>query len=235
MFKKILNAFSGNYTVLLIFLFILFITRPYAYGEVYTEIWKTFLTLALIVAIFNCVHQRIAKTIIFLLAFPVVILSWFNIFYQTPTHYIVAAIFTTIYMVICTGSIICDVLLKARVTMETLRGVICAYFLVAFIFAYFYVFIEFIRPGSFTIEGSAISLFVHPHYFSDMLYFSFVTLLTIGYGDIVAVHEIGQSVVVVEGIIGQFYIAILVARIVSVYSLISDKRLLQAFEKKISD
>lgn len=233
MWRRVPHFFSGNYTILLIFLFALFVTRPYAYGEVYTAIWKTVLTVALVVAIFNCAHQQIVKIVIFILAVPVSVISWIDIFYHTPFTYILTAAVTTLYMGICTASIILDVLLRARVTLETLRGVICAYFLIAFIFAYVYTFIEFLQPGSFLVKGKALSLFVHPHYFSEMLYFSFTTLLTIGYGDIVAKNEFGQTAAVLEGIIGQLYIAILVARIVAVYSFVSDKRLIKAVEKKV--
>lgn len=234
MWNKIVKAFSGNYTILLLCLFILFISRPYAYGVVYTEVWKTFLTFTLIIAIFNCIHQHIAKVIIYLLAIPVLVLSWLNLFFLTPTQYIITIVVTALYMAVCTGSIIYDVLLRARVTLETLRGVICAYFLVAFIFAYIFVTVEFIKSGSFSVDGTTISSpFLHPHFFSSMLYFSFVTLLTIGYGDIVPINEVGQTVVVLEGIIGQLYIAILVARIVSVYSFVSDKRLLRQVDKKL--
>lgn len=229
--KKLLRFFSGNYTILLIFLFLLFITRPYQYGETYTEIWKTFLTLTLIIAIFNCAHQKIMKIIIFILAFPVLFLSWFNLVFPSGEHYIITAAFTTLYMIICTASIIYDVLLRAKVTLETLRGVICAYFLVSFIFAYIYVFLEFMSPGTFLIDSKVIPIFSHPHYFSDMLYFSFITLLTIGYGDIIAIKEFGRTAVVIEGIIGQFYVAILVARIVSVYSFVSDSHILEVMKK----
>ncbi len=68
-----------------------------------------------------------------------------------------------------------------------------------------------------------------------MLYFSFVTLLTIGYGDITAVKDTAQTAVIMEGIIGQFYIAILVARIVSIYSFFSDKKLIRTFEKDLRE
>jgi hypothetical protein len=56
-----------------------------------------------------------------------------------------------------------------------------------------------------------------------MLYFSFVTLLTIGFGDIVAVKDPSQTACVLEGLIGQFYIAILVSKIVAIYALRSKR------------
>ncbi len=68
-----------------------------------------------------------------------------------------------------------------------------------------------------------------------MLYLSFITLLTIGFGDIVPIRDMGQTAVVLEGIIGQFYIAILVSRLVGIYSFNSNKRLLETLEKDIRD
>lgn len=225
--------FSGNYNILLILLFLLFIFRPYDYHEIYIGVWKTLLTLSLIIAIFNCNHTRATKCTISILAVPTIILSWINLYETYRSVFIAVAVLTAVFMIICVSSIVYDVLLRARVTLETLRGVICAYFLVAFIFAYVYLLLEYVAPGTMTIRDQVHDIFPHTHYFSDMLYFSFVTLLTIGFGDIVAVKEWGQTAVVMEGIIGQFYIAILVARIVSVYSFLSDKRLLKELEKDL--
>lgn len=225
--------FTGNYNILLILLFLLFVLRPYNYGEIYTGIWKTVLTGALITAIFNCSHRRSVKILISALAIPILLLSWINLLHQTPESFVAVALLTAFFMLICVGSIVYDVLLKARVTLETLRGVICAYFLAAFVFAYLYLLLEYLSPGTILIRGEILPVAPHPRYFSEMLYFSFSTLLTIGYGDIVAAKEWAQTVAVLEGVVGQFYIAILVARIVSVYSRLQDKQFLKALEKDI--
>jgi len=104
--------------------------------------------------------------------------------------------------------------------------------MVAFVFAYVYYLIEFVTPGTFRLATEGLSVFSYTQYLSEMLYFSFVTLLTIGYGDIVAIKDVGQTAAVLEGIIGQFYVAILVARLVSVYTFYGDKQLLKEFEHK---
>jgi voltage-gated potassium channel Kch len=52
---------------------------------------------------------------------------------------------------------------------------------------------------------------------SELLYFSFSTLTTIGFGDIVPVTRLGQVAAVLEGIIGQLFLAILIAKLVGVY------------------
>ena len=145
---------TGNYNILLILLFLLFVFRPYTADEVYIETWKSFLIIALIVAIFNCSHKKSTKIFISILAVPTFILSWLNLFDQTMESLIATAIMTAFYMAICAGSIVYDVLVRARVTLETLRGVICAYFLAAFIFAYIYILIEYLSPTSPSITAA---------------------------------------------------------------------------------
>lgn len=226
---------TGNYNLLLIFLFFLFVFRPYHYHPLYIGAWKTVLTATLIIAIFNCSHRKTTKTVISILAIPTVLLSWVNLFYHDSFVFVAVAVLTVVFMLICTSSIIYDVVIGATVTLETLRGVICAYFLVAFIFAYVYLLQEYIVPGTILIRGQILSLEPHTIYFANTLYFSFVTLLTVGFGDIVPAREWGQTTVVIEGIIGQFYMAILVARLVSVYSIFSHKKLLHILEKEFKN
>lgn len=227
----LVHFYTGHYNFLLMFLFLLFLCRPYDYGELYAGIWKMSLTLTLIVAIFNCNHSFSTKVVTSILAVPVLILTWINLAYQTLGTYILTSIFISIFMLVCAISIIRDVLMRPKVTLETLRGLICAYFLMAFLFAYIYFFLEYLSPGTMKVEP-AMHLQDRPHFFSDMLYFSFVTLLTIGYGDIVPLKEWGETTAVVEGIIGQFYIAILVARIVSVYAHMTGKQLMKTITKE---
>ena len=221
--KKISGYFSGNYKVLIVFLFLLFLLRPMVGYEWYRPIWKMIFTISLTAAIFNCNHRKSIKVICLVLGIPTMVFGWLNIYYAIPTVVIANALVTFSFLAICTYSILRDVVLRARVTLETLRGVICAYFMVAFAFAYAYYLIEYLMPGSFFLAREQITSSAYVEYLAQMIYFSFITLLTIGYGDIVPVKELGQTIVILEGILGQFYIAILVARIVAVYSISSVK------------
>ena len=231
--KKSLELVTSPYNLLLWALVLLFILRPYDRGPYYEGIWKMVMTVVLVGAVFNCNHSRIIRRMILLLAFPTLIFSWWNLFDLNALIFTGKAVFTILFMVICASSIIYDVLLRARVTFETLRGVICAYFMVAFAFAYVYYLIEYLHPGSIHLANSNISVFTFAAYLSHMFYYSFITLLTIGFGDITPLSDVAQTATVIEGMIGQFYIAILVARLVSVYSFLSDTRMLKAIEKDL--
>lgn len=226
---------AGYYNLLLLFLILLFALRPYDRGPTYHNIWKFLLTTVLLSAIFNCNHNRLVKISASILAIPVVLLSWLSQLSQ-PVYpiFFLNATLTIIFMIICTSSIIYDVVLRARVTLETLKGVVCAYFMVAFAFAYIYFLIEYLVPNTFQFSNRAIVPTFFTQFLSEMLYFSFVTLLTIGYGDITALKDIGQTATVIEGIFGQFYIAILVSRLVGVYSMYSNEKFLKDLEKDLA-
>lgn len=226
---------SGNYNLLLIFLVLIFIFRPYGTNLLYLGIWKIFLTGTLMAAVFNCKHKKWMKMLVHLFAIPSLILTWADLFFKQEIVVISFAFFTVLFIIVCTSSILYDVILRKRVTLETLRGVVCAYFLVAFMFSYLYFLIECVNPGSFSINGKIIATFPHPYYLSQMCYFSFITLLTIGFGDIVAIQETAQTACVLEGLIGQFYIAILVSKLVAVYTFHSDTEIVKSLEKDLKD
>ena len=109
-----------------------------------------------------------------------------------------------------------------------LRGTVCVYFMIGFAFAIVYTLMEFLHPGTFHGLEGKISLPPQGHFHSEMIYFSFITLLAIGYGDITPTGDVSQMFSVLEGMIGQFYLAIIVARIVATYS----RRALQQSKEK---
>ncbi len=224
---------SGYYTYLLFFLCLLFAMRPYDQGLVYLVFWKFFITFTFLSAIFNCKHHKWVRISAFILAFPTLLFGWYELFHPSNTLFVITISFAIVFMTLCTISTLYDVIKRARVTLETLRGIVCAYFMIAFVFAYVYYLVEYLAPGSFHLIVRDSTFVTFSRNLSQFMYFSFVTLLTIGYGDITPLLDVSQTAVVLEGIIGQFYIAILVARIVSVYSLSSDKRLINQLEKDL--
>lgn len=224
-FFKRLN--SAYYNYLLVFLALLFSFRPYHSGIVYIAIWKLFFTLVFFMAIFNIKHHRGVKKAAIILAIPTLLFSWLELFFLSKVFFIGNVLCTISFLGVCATSILFDVILRAKVTLETLRGVVCAYFMIAFVFGYIFYLTEYLVPGSFHLIDRDTSFITYSRDLSQMMYFSFVTLLTIGFGDITPLKNFSQTFVVIEGIIGQFYVAILVARIVAVYSFVADKRLVE--------
>jgi voltage-gated potassium channel len=98
----------------------------------------------------------------------------------------------------------------ARVDAEHLYAALSAYLLAGIYFGLLYWVLEQRSPGTF----AATSHFSQ----SSAIYFSFVTLATLGYGDITPRGDIARGLAIVEGVGGQLFLAVLVARLVSLYS-----------------
>jgi hypothetical protein len=95
------------------------------------------------------------------------------------------------------------------VTRHRIQGAIAAYLLLGIAWAHAYALVALLRPGAFS---GAVSVSDGPRAF---FYFSFVTLTTVGYGDILPVHPAARSLAMLEAVTGTLYLAILLARLVS--------------------
>ena len=101
---------------------------------------------------------------------------------------------------------------QQRVTFDTLMGATAVYLLVGFTFAIAYVSIFNANPGAFNLPATQAAL-----EFDDALYFSFVTLTTLGYGDIYPIAPLARSLTMLQSICGVLYLAIVISRFVSMY------------------
>ena len=107
-----------------------------------------------------------------------------------------------------------------KVTVDIIFGAVCVYLLIGLMWTFLYSLLELNHPGSFitNISPDKITASSSPEFIVSRLnYFSFVTLATIGYGDIIPVSHPAQMLSVFEAIIGQLYLTILIARFVGLY------------------
>jgi hypothetical protein len=98
-----------------------------------------------------------------------------------------------------------------HVTYHRVIGAILLYLAVGLVFVALYAFVGVLAPHAF----SGLQALDRVRLLSDMIYFSFVTLTTVGYGDIAPVHPIARSLCNLEAIFGQLYPATLLARLVT--------------------
>ena len=99
-----------------------------------------------------------------------------------------------------------------RITFHRLQGAIVIYLSLATIFASAYSLIWELSPGAF---ANLVARTGGPEEVATMLYFSLTTLTTTGYGDIVPIDPFARSLANLESVIGPFYLAITVARLVT--------------------
>ncbi len=105
-------------------------------------------------------------------------------------------------------AIVSRILTHDRVRLQTVMGAIAAYALIAFVMAAAYHGFDVFTDGTFL--NNVVSE-------GDYTYFSFVTLTTVGYGDITAASDLAKRLVVVEAFAGQVFLIVLVARLVALW------------------
>ena len=118
----------------------------------------------------------------------------------------------TIFLLATLGlMVLWQVLREGPITRQRVQGSIVIYLLLGLIWAEAYMLAAHLNPGSFagTLPEGQNALSAH------LTYFSFVTLTTIGYGDITAVSSGARVLVMLEGLLGQLFPAIFIAKLVS--------------------
>jgi hypothetical protein len=100
-----------------------------------------------------------------------------------------------------------------RVTKETIFMAMASYMLVALVWSFAYIVLEIAYPGSFSLPADLeVSEF-----WPDLYYFSFVTMTTLGYGDITPQVPAARSLATLEAVSGVMFLAVLIGRLVGAY------------------
>jgi hypothetical protein len=122
-----------------------------------------------------------------------------------------ARLITALMVALAPVSIARGVALDIRehgITLHTMFGVLCIYLLIGSLFAFAYGLISSIGSGQFFAQSGDVETT------KNFLYFSFVTITTVGYGDLTAGTNLGRSLAIAEALTGQIYLVTVVAAIV---------------------
>jgi hypothetical protein len=126
---------------------------------------------------------------------------------------------TAVFTFFLIWNVLHDLAKEDRPTSERIYGALCAYIFVGFLFALVYAHIEHRRPGSFAVSDSLVGEASKEE--AELLpvftYYSFVTLTTLGYGDVTPVSEHARTLAWLEALLGQLYLAVMVAGFVAVH------------------
>ncbi len=167
-----------------------------------------------IAAIFAVIGGGRPTAVAILLGIPAIVGAVFTALGYSSPLWPPGSLFGTIFLVYITTLILLSVIKAAQVTIETLYGAVAAYVLLGITWGDLYFLIETLWPSSFTSPLMAGSQITGPNF----IFFSFVTLTTIGYGDIVPASPIAKSFVILEAVTGIMYPAIMIARLIALHS-----------------
>lgn len=188
-------------------LLLMLLAAPVSIGSKIGEWVFSLLSLAVMVfavyAMRKSHHMPTVATVLALLAISIDLISLVS---NNTLVELVDGLFYVLFFVFVTITVFRNVMTERQITTDTIYGAVCVYFFIGITFGMVYEFLELIQPGSFA-SSSGTAWF-------DLHYYSFITLTTIGYGEITPVSKYARSLVLVEGVLGVFYLAVLVSRLV---------------------
>jgi len=152
----------------------------------------------------------IAATVLAIPAFVAIV--WHFFVGYTVANEELILIFIVVYYVFTTIAIIRNIFRRNTVDADIIIMAISAYLMIGLCFAVSFMLTETVIPGSL-LEGTADGIVG----WTDIFYFSFVTLTTLGYGDISPATPQARSLATLEAVCGVMYMSILIARLVSDY------------------
>lgn len=204
---------SARYVVLSFWIILIIAVFPYfVNGTFGLFLFSLLVSFVLISAVLSITGRSKFAVLALILIIPALVLSWIYFILGSDQIHILSTFLTMIALALVTFSIFLEVVRsKSPIPRHIIWGAIAVYLLIGISFASLYHLTYLITPGSFYYgvdPGAILS-------FSDFVYFSFVTLATLGYGDIVPMTAQARSFAILEAITGALYLAVLIAKIVS--------------------
>ncbi|MGA1540066.1 MAG: potassium channel family protein [Chthoniobacterales bacterium] len=139
---------------------------------------------------------------------------WLHYFVQEHAVHIIASSAAALFFLVLGWLILGRVFRSGGINIYRIYGAIAVYLILGILWADFYVLIYLLEPEAFYFNPA--TQYGEPP-ISELIYFSFTTLTTVGFGDIVPVHPLARSLATFEALVGQLYPAVLLARLVTLY------------------
>ncbi len=188
-------------------------------GHDYAQNFATVaISLVLLAALYAFRATRFYFAIALILIVPAIGSRLALLFTSSPAIEAVGAITSCLFLAVTVIALVSRLFMVKSVTLDTISAGICAYLLMGVAFAYAFAVVELQNPGSFSailFQKSSSNIAPLMASLHNFIYYSFVCLTTTGFGDIAPISAGARSLSVMESVFGQLYVAILIARLVS--------------------
>ncbi|MCX6690747.1 MAG: potassium channel family protein, partial [Methanoregula sp.] len=174
------------------------------------------MTGLLISSVYNVSEHPREIAITLLLMIPTALTTWANFFVHSRDVYLIQIVSVIIFLVYTQTISLRRVMLTRHVTENEIFSAVSVYIMIGLAYAFTYQFIELVNPGTFLFGSGGSS-------FSALIYFSFTTLATVGFGDVSAITPLARSVAILEMITGVMYLAIFVGVLVNAHYRFRDE------------
>jgi hypothetical protein len=174
-------------------------------------LFQLFFSLILISGAALVANSRAALALALLLAGATAAIGWFRLYAPSSRLTVLDTFLWIAFFSMLAGVIMVQVFREGRINFHRIQGAVCVYLLLGVIWSGCYRLVIQFDPSAFNLPPSADDNAV----MSRLVYFSFVTLTTLGYGDVTAVNPVAQSLALLEALTGQLFPAVLIARLVA--------------------
>jgi hypothetical protein len=208
------QTFSENqFFVLMVMILSTIVLTPFLDIFIETRIlMDVFLTAIFFAIIFIIRSKRTHVIVASILVLPLIVSTWSVYFVDFRQMSLLTRIFGVLFFGYAVFIILKRIAGSTDVTRETIFAAVVAYLLIALMWAFAYMILELVVPGSFSQPGGSIRAET-----MRFEYFSFITITTLGYGDITPLSNRASALALLEALIGQIYLVVLVAWLVGMY------------------
>ena len=206
-------CYKDRFLFLIIFIVTLIVLGPFIEGFVTLRFFMNLFFSIIFIATIYAVSQKMHHIIIAaVLIIPALLAVWIPDIPTYNTPLTIGYICGLVVFAFAVISILNYIFTKETVTRQTISAAVAVYLLLAVMWTFIYRLIENLYPGSFAVAHDKLQ--DAPNIY---LYFSLVTITTLGYGDITPIGSQAVSFSVLEAITGQIYLVVVVAWFVGLY------------------
>jgi voltage-gated potassium channel len=210
-----------RFLVLLVTLLLVLVIEPILQGfSSRTPVFNVLYSLVLVAGIFSLSEGRWPRRAAWILGVPALLGRWLAYTLASSGEDFVALtdhLVEILFLGFVAVMILRAIFLQGSVSLDSILGAICAYLLLGMAWGSLYSVVEVIEPGSFQATGKLAEAMTSGEARGSVLvYYSFVTMTTVGYGDTTPVSPAARTLAWLEAMMGQFYIAVLVAFLVGI-------------------
>ncbi len=201
----------NRFSFLLVSIVLFLILRPFMEDYVRLSfLIEIFISAILLSGIYAVSEDRVSLFFALVTGVPALFINWSFQIFKIPSLLLIHHICAALFFATATVIIVRHLINQKVVTVDLIWGAVCGYFFIGFMWSAIFSLLETFHPGSFKLGSQVV-----PN-IDSFIYFSFVTLATLGYGDIVPLTEKAQSLAIIETVMGQMYLAVNIAALVAI-------------------
>ncbi len=213
--ERIFKLPRFTYSGLLLFLIFFFIVTPFFSESNYARLALDLsLVYLLAVSVFMCSNDKRFLFIALALALP----GSLRIFFPSIEIDVVTLFFNCLFFAFVIFTLLRALFSINVITRDIIFAAIAVYILVGVFYGLTFILLEYFIPGSFSgVVKDGESLSFYTTFGEDIIYYSFVTLTTLGYGDITPITQPAKFLSILEALIGQIYLTVMIARLIGLH------------------